>query len=85
MYTMQNANYVLKKYSQKSHFLDQDTTLIMSSLVPIQKMNFITRNHNMLNEDLLSYFVIAYDNMYYNIISEYNIISIYQPRLLKRL
>ena len=25
MYTMQNANYVLKKNSQKSHFLDQDT------------------------------------------------------------
>ena len=39
----------------------------------------------MVNEDLLSYVVIAYDNMYYNIISEYNIISIYQPRLLKRL
>ena len=47
-------------------------------------MDFITRNHNMLKEDLLSYLVIPYDNMYYNIISEYNIISIYQPRLLKR-
>ena len=77
---MQNANYVLKKNSQKPHFLD-----LMSILVPIQKMNFITRNHNMLNEDLLSYFVIAYDNMYYNNISEYSIISIYQRRLLKRL
>ena len=48
-------------------------------------MNLIARNHNMVNKDLLSYVVMAYDNMYYNIISEYSIISIYQPRLLKRI